>query len=308
MNTQNLNRICTESRLWYYDFIFENQRENIPASTLKHINSCQYCQKEIRHLQSLLPDLNEVTNNVKQENNKAINTLISLHLALVDIPVTCEIAKAFIPRLVDPLLQIRIPTPINVHLDNCQACSEDFNTIKNLDLNHKQLGHLGQILADIPDEKNNICLDTQVAFPSIISMDFEGIAPDILKHISTCPHCRREIFEYRQNKYEELVNNKEIPEESICREISISDIFYLCLPYGYDYFSNDSLIDSKTLKSHILKCPACLKKMQYLLTTIDNIAERPNSGVITKFSLGNPMSQKQKTRKISIQTGPLVYR
>ena len=294
MNTPNLNSICTDSRLWYYDFLFENKRENIPEKTLKHINSCQYCQKGIKDIESLLSDSKIATNDVKQEIDKTIYTLISLHLALVDIPVTCEIAKSFIPRLTDPLLQIKIPTPINVHLDNCQACTEDFNTIKNLSLNHEQLGYLGQILADTPDDKSDICPDAQVTIPSIASLNFQGITSDVLKHVCACPDCRKAILRYRQKKYEELTNNKNLSEESTCCNISMSDIFYLCLPYEFDYISDDSVKESKFLKSHILNCPVCLKKMQHLYTDINNIAERPNTDIITIFSLGRPDRSKQK--------------
>lgn len=279
MNAPQLNLICTDSRLWYYDFLFETRREKIPSITLKHIETCQYCQNEIQRLESLLLGLKEPKDDITRKIDNTINTLISLHLALVDVPVTCDMVKAFIPRLTDPLLQITIPTPINVHLDKCRACTDDFNTIKNLGLNREQLGHLGQLLADATDEKNEICSTAHTFIPSITSMDFKGISTDVMKHICTCSDCRREMIQSRQKLYEKLIENKNLGEESVCKKISMSDIFYLCLSYGYNH-------DSKFPKNHILSCPECLKKMQQLLLTINNIAERPNSNVITKFSLG----------------------
>jgi len=285
MNTNNSNSECKEYSIWYYDFLFEDKRNNIPDTDLKHIISCQYCQEEIKHLGSLISDSKEETNKKQREVDNAINKMISLHLSLVDIPVTCEMIKPFIPRLTDPLLQITVPTPVNTHLDNCNECSKDFNTIRDLALSHEQLGHLGEILADVSDEKSNTCSKVKAVIPLIVSLDFKGISQDILKHICTCSACRKEILQYRQNKHEELEKQKQY-EKDICKNISQADLFNFCLPYGYDSVSYNSNKDLKSLKSHIQNCVVCQNKIQQLLTTIDNIAERPDSGVITKFSLG----------------------
>ena len=302
MNSHNQNSVCKDFSLWYYDFLFKNKRENIPDIALKHINSCQYCQDEIKKLESLLSDSKEEINNTQQEIDNTINKIISLHLALNDIPVTCEIAKPFIPRLTDPLLQIKIPTPVNAHLDNCKECSKDFNIIRDLALNHEQLGHLGEILAEIPGEKSNICSEAQAAIHMIVSMDFQGISTDILKHVSVCPDCRKTMLQHYQTKYEELINARETYKQSECGKISTSELFYLCLPYN----KKPNIYESQ--KSHILNCPVCLKKIQQLLTSINQIAERPNSNVITKFSLGKtnePLEENKESiysgRSINIQ-------
>lgn len=290
MKKSNYNSVCSNARLWYYDYLCENKRKNIPHKVLKHIISCQYCQKEIKNMESLLPDLIEVTNDTKREIDKVINTIISTHLTLVDIPVTCDIAKPFIPRLTDPLLQITIPTPINVHLDNCQACTDDFNKIRNISLNHEQLGYLGQIFADASEEQNDCCMKTQ----SIASMDFHRVSPGILKHICTCEKCRKEMLLYYQKNNEELVNHNNLDEESVCRKISMSDIANFYFHYGIGHISDASKKDIKSLESHIQYCPVCRKKILELINTVDKIVKRPNSDVITKFSLGRPNELKEE--------------
>jgi len=58
--------------------------------------------------------------------------------------------------LLDPHLNIRIPTPITVHLDNCEQCREDLETIRKLALDSDRLWQLAHILTGQPSKDSLI--------------------------------------------------------------------------------------------------------------------------------------------------------
>jgi hypothetical protein len=76
--------------------------------------------------------------------------MLQLHFAYIGEHVTCEIVRPFLPGLLDPAIEIRIPTPITAHLDNCPKCAEDFKAIQKLNLNSTQLYGLSQFFVKGP--------------------------------------------------------------------------------------------------------------------------------------------------------------
>jgi hypothetical protein len=120
-------------------------------------------------LEALLADADRNTEIEQRRRDSAISALLSLHFAWADKPVTCNSVKPFLPSLADPLLQITIPTPITVHVDNCRKCSDELSNIDSMGLTHKELCRLGQTIAeascdDIADQGDS-GIATRFTFP-----------------------------------------------------------------------------------------------------------------------------------------------
>ena len=139
---------CKRARLCYYDLLDTEIEADAPEDVRRHIDSCQHCQTDMSQLRALLASTDKTAKSEQEQRDLAISTLLSLHFAWIDRPVTCQSAKPFLPSLADPILQITIPTPITVHLDKCPRCSGELATLKSSGFTHKQLCRLGGIMAE----------------------------------------------------------------------------------------------------------------------------------------------------------------
>lgn len=283
MISVNPNSNCTEARLYYYDFLSEESKGNIPQSTLGHIAECRHCQDEINRLEALLAQADKDVEQSRQSS--AIIAILKLHFAYIDKSVTCSTVKRFLPSLAIPALQINIPTPITAHLDNCRACSDDLITLGNLGLTQKQLYRLGQLLADKPTEEPVSCSQARTAIPAVTSMALQETTAEILKHLCICPDCRKLLYQHRETIRMELLQNKMLQNEIPCDTVSATDIYDYCFPYGIDPANDQYAKFREALTSHLRNCPTCLAKIQQLHTTVRNIADRPDSEVVTCYEL-----------------------
>jgi len=283
MISVNPNSNCTDARLYYYDFLSEEAKGNIPQSTLGHINECRHCQDEINRLEALLAHADKDIEQSQQSS--AIIDILRLHFTCIGKSVTCSTVKPFIPSLAIPALEISIPTPITAHLDNCRACSDDLLILGNLGLTQKQLYRLGQLLADKLAEEPVSCSQARTAIPAVTSIAFQETTAEILKHLCICHNCRKLLYQHRETVRTELLHNK-IPQKGFpCEAVSAADIYDYCFPYGIDPANDQYAKFGEALTSHPRNCPTCLAKMQQLHATVCNVAERPDSGVITRYEL-----------------------
>ncbi len=145
MINQN-HKLCEEAKLYYYDHLCDESCGPVPQPVIIHIEQCRHCQKQINQLKV---GLSQKGSGQKQDRS-AVTTMLQLHFAYIDRHVTCETVRPFLPALLDPALEIRIPTPITVHLDNCRKCVEDLKAIQMLNLNSTQLYGLSRFLAKGP--------------------------------------------------------------------------------------------------------------------------------------------------------------
>lgn len=284
MIAPNRNSLCGEAKLYYYDFLSDESRGLIPESISDHIEQCQHCQEQINQLKVVLSQ----TDGVKPEQgqvNSAITTMLELHFAYIGKRVTCETVRPFLPGLLDPALEIRIPTPITAHLDNCKQCSEDLEAIRELNLNHKQLCRLSQFLAEKPSDDSVSCSQARAATLCVALMIFRETSAAVLKHFCTCPNCRKALYQYRESVRTDLLHPEQAQKEFPCGEVSATDIFDYCLPYGIDPAADQYAKFRKSLTSHLSGCPVCLAKIQELHNTLYGIAERPKSEVVTIYHI-----------------------
>jgi hypothetical protein len=294
----NSNTKCDQAKLYYYDYLHKFKAD-IPINISRHIDECSLCQNEIRRLEQII-----IKDENGHEGSKQIDSIIAtslrLHFAFENTMVTCQTVRPFLPSLAAPLLKIRIPTPITVHIDNCQTCKENLQKIQSLNLSLKQLFVLGQIFAE-PNPGKELCIKAQEAIPHVVALTLSETTSEILKHICTCPDCRLRLYQRRDLVFKDLSKTNIEKGDFPCESVLSIDIFDYCFPYGMD-IENDQYAKFRTaLTSHISVCVACLNKMQQLHKTISGILECPNSGIVTYYQI-NP---NQKTQ---INNTSTIYR
>jgi hypothetical protein len=215
--------------------------------------------------------------------------ILKLHFSFVGKGVNCADARPFLPNLLEPTTQIRIPTPITAHIDNCDKCREDSKKLQNLGLSNKQLITLGELFADELDTEETDCTAAREAIPTVVAMAFGRTDAKTLRHLSLCPKCRQELYEFRQTilGQTKMLHSKNETRKSIfpCASVGAGDVFDYCIPYAIDPTSDKYARFRKSLTTHVVCCDECLDKIQQLHKTIYTIAERPESGVVTVFHI-----------------------
>jgi hypothetical protein len=280
MITVDPDSICEQSRRYYYDYLSSEGRKSIPEEMLIHMDKCDNCRSEAGRLKTVLAESKGTG-----QADSAVITNLKLHFAYIGERVTCKTTRPFLPSLAIPTLAVRVPTPITVHLDNCQQCTADIETIRQLNLTGPQLCRLGQLFADKPPEDPVCCAKARNAIDSVVAMFFRNTNARILKHFSTCPDCRRLLYQRRQSIRDGLLEKKVTDERFPCQKISAADIFDYCFPYGIDPDSDQYAMFRSSLTSHLINCPKCSDKMQQLHRTICEIDERAESEVATVYCI-----------------------
>jgi hypothetical protein len=275
----NPDSLCKEAEAYYFGFLPEGDSDIVPRHIIDHIMGCRHCRSKIEQLSSILA--RTCLSSAISQTNAAIGTMLKLHFAYLGQPVACKTVRPFLPTIIDPTLEVKIPTPITVHLDHCESCSEDLEKIRNLNLSREQLCRLSQMYADKPRDKYTGCSKAQAAIPSVVNLSLHETNADIAKHLCLCSYCRELVFEVRKFTIRRLPENTEGNEDSLCSQVSPSDIFDYALPYGLGP-SNDQYVKFReSFTAHVRKCPTCLGKIQDLHKTLLGIIDRPESGVVT---------------------------
>jgi len=284
MIAPNNNSLCGEAKLYYYDFLHDESRELIPESILNHIEQCKHCHEKTDQLKVVLSQTDGIEPEQGQVSS-AIITMLELHFAYIGERVTCKTVRPFLPGLLDPTLEIRIPTPITAHLDNCPQCAEALETIRSLNLNLKQLCRFSQFLAEKPADDSVSCSQARSSILCVALMTFRETSAAVLKHFCTCPNCRKALYQYRESVLTDLYHYEKAPKEFPCEEVLASDIFDYCLPYGIDPAADQYAKFRESLTSHLYSCFICLVKIQELHDTVYEIAEQAESGVVTIYHI-----------------------
>ena len=294
---------CTTARLYYYDFLSKQTRGSIPESTLDHIAECWDCQAEIDRLEMMFAYADQSTEREQSWKDSAVSTLLKLHFTYVGDPVKCNMVKPFLASLADPALQIRIPTPITMHIEKCRACSDALMSLRELRLTHTQLCHLGRLLADEPSESEVSCSLAREAVPAVVSMAFQQTNAEILKHVCACPDCRKQLYMRREADRQQLLRSETPQNKFSCEAVCASDIYDCVFPYGLDPAHDRHAEFRKPLIDHLQSCPTCLGRMQELHRTVSSIAERAESGVVTVYHLEESARVQPLSRPIEIAAG-----
>ncbi len=276
--------LCKEAGLYYYDFLCDENHRLIPESIVSHIEQCLHCRDQINHLEAALSQADGLESEQGRVGS-AVTTMLKLHFAYIDKPVTCESVKPFLPGLSDPALVTRVPTPITVHIDNCQKCSEDLEAIRELNLSRKQTRRLSRLFTDTPTESDVSCTEAQNAIPSLVSIVLSEVDSEVLRHLCICPDCRRLLYQRREMVVRGLSKTDSAEKKLPCEKVSVRDFFDYVVPYGLDHVNGQYAKFRQSLTSHLRTCPTCLAKMQELHETIYGICERVESDAVTIYRI-----------------------
>ena len=277
--------ICQRAEPYYYDFLCGNKQEDIPDALWQHISRCDHCKTEVYLLKAALNRTEGCSGS--DAMNTAITTNLELHFAHTGQPVGCDTVKPFLPTLADPAFEVRIPTPITVHIDKCQQCASELETIRQLDLNHRQLCRLGQVFAKARSADKGSCKTAQELIPSVGAIELDKATSSILKHLCICPDCRELLFQQRQAVCDGLKTHESGGEEFPCDNVAHKDLFDYCFPYGIDPAEDQYAEFRPSFTSHVSTCPLCLGRMQTLHKTVSSIIDREESSIITCFKMKN---------------------
>ena len=115
------NNKCQNAEPFFYEY-FHGLTETIPDEVLKHIENCSSCLDSIASMK----DIFEKTDHALPDNSrhKILAGKLGRHLSFVDKPVTCSCVKPFMAEIADPTMQIKVPTPITVHVQNCENAAK----------------------------------------------------------------------------------------------------------------------------------------------------------------------------------------
>ena len=271
--------LCKEAEAHYFNFLSERDSDIVPRHIIDHVRGCGQCRSKIEQLGSILA--HTCSSSAISQSDAAIGTMLKLHFAYLGKPVSCKTVKPFLPALIDPMLEVRIPTPITAHLDHCQSCSEDLERIRELNLSRGQLCRLSQMYADKPKDRYIACPKAHTAINDVVQLSLNKTTADILKHLCLCSYCRELVYEARKVTVKLLPKNPEGKEDLFCSELSSSDIFDYAVPYGLDPSNDQYMKFRESLTTHTRKCPKCLGKIQDLHQLVFGIIDKPESGVVT---------------------------
>jgi hypothetical protein len=180
MKYSNKKTICEQAGVSYYDYIQGTELCGIEPEIFRHIEKCTFCQGEIERLKVILaePTAQMITEKTNQRDTQ-VTTILASHFNLINKEVTCGVAKRFIPSLASLSFDIKIPTPITAHIENCKLCKYDLDKIRKLNLTHEQFAYLGRIIAERNGEREL----SERLIKSLASLDFDNDALAVLKHI-----------------------------------------------------------------------------------------------------------------------------
>lgn len=284
MTTTKLKSMCERAQTYYYEYLQGQGQERIPTEVAAHIDKCRFCRGKLDRVKILVAELERQIAESPVQSNSAAVTNLGLHFAYIGALVSCKTARPFLPNLAEAALKFSVPTPITVHLDKCQQCANDLESIQPLNLSHKQLCRLGELFTEEPGVNAEVCKKAQSVIERVGAMNFEGVSAEILRHLCVCPDCRKLLYKARETRREQLTGDIEQPAIP-CEAISATDIFDYVVPYGINPGEDRYAMFRQSLMLHLSNCPKCLGKMQALHNTVYGIAERQESKVVTCFKL-----------------------
>ena len=268
---------CQNAKEYYYAYLTGNCDGDIPSHVINHIDNCDYCSGQISKLQAELESIEQTS-----EEDSILLSNLELHFNYIGEPISCNIAKPFLPVLACHSTKINIRTPITDHIDKCRSCSDDLKMLLSLHLTDTQLYILGQIFALYGSFTSNECEDVLQYMDRIINFDYKNIPSDIQKHICTCAKCR-EILQNGRKGLLINVGTKPANPALKCQAIENTDLFHYIVPCGFNIHESQSEFLESPLAEHLIRCKECRQKLEKLDDNIFSIIQRPNSDNVSIF-------------------------
>ncbi len=274
-------RLCNRAAKYFFRILNPRPSVTIPKKIMDHVNECPHCIENLAQFQSSQSD-SAIYKETEHSSLRKIAEQMERHLLLLGAEVGCQRVKAFLPLLADPELEIRIPTPITVHVDECEQCTADYSALRSLNLGSEQLALLAEFYSQASFQNSHECAVFRDSIELAAEMWFDDVKADVLRHICLCKDCRGLVYGKRL-AMKRKAGKKEEADKFPCDSITEADLFVYVLPFGLDPAYDQYLRFRASVTVHLRKCPRCLEKVRQLHNKLYSIADRSESGVVTCY-------------------------
>jgi len=283
--------MCKQAQAYYYQYLCGERVESIRPEIVSHIGCCRICRSEVDRLKTILAETKDQAAESCRAGSSAAVANLRLHFAYTGAHVRCSTVRPFLPGLTAPALNVRVPTPVTAHIDQCQQCAGDLEVIQDLNLTQRQLLRLGQLFAEMPDADSQRCSGASACVGALARISLDECDAEDLEHLRACPACREKLYQCRRSIVQDLQKEGRAQDGFACESVTEADLFDYFFPYGLNPADDQYAELGPALTSHLRGCPICLGKMQRLHRIVYGILERPDSGVVTCFTF----EQQNKT-------------
>jgi hypothetical protein len=136
MRADEGRRLCQKAEVYLYDLVCP-EGAAVPERMRRHVEACAACQERLRRLREILRASQDQPSSTGPRQDRTIETLAE-QFQLLDQRVTCKDVRPFLPKLALAASQIRIATPVTVHVDHCPRCAADMAALRALDMTADQ--------------------------------------------------------------------------------------------------------------------------------------------------------------------------
>jgi hypothetical protein len=272
---------CEEARGYYYDCVDGQCEDEIPQTIQMHIGHCDHCREEIQRLGRALK--NPSTSDSDEASHLSmVNALLAMHFKYAETPVTCALAKRFLPSMAGSGARITIPTPITVHIEQCSKCRNDWIELQSLNLSDVQLQRLTECIEKRADDAglsgHQHLSNEQVQ--RFARVDYADLDAACVEHVCECVPCRKRTLTARQT-----VASRLFVEPGACQEVSWEDLFDLALPVGFNPLVDEYAQFRKATVDHVACCESCLRRLAAMDQILVNLLPPHECGVVTHFQV-----------------------
>ena len=277
MTTPGGGDLCRNAEEHYFDLL-ENDAV-VPETIRHHVENCPFCRRQIGRLRKLVSDTGSEDGRASPSIDGTVEAL-GRQFEWLDEPVACSRVRPFLPELLARSSEIRIPTPITVHVDHCPSCKADLAALRRQNLTADQLKRLSRLYRHAGGSRHADCRRARSTVASLASLCFEDADPEAFEHVSTCVQCRAQVYRRRES----LTANAGHDAAVECDDVSATDVFDWVVPYGAEAPGTEwDNARRRTVAAHVRSCPRCMEKLQSLHRIIYGIAERGDSSVSTVY-------------------------
>ncbi|MCL5282972.1 MAG: hypothetical protein M1376_24065 [Planctomycetes bacterium] len=255
-------RPCQEAQVHYYDLLCQEEAA-VPAVVRRHVAICPVCREKMRRLRETVLEAERTTGPAGAWQDETIEALAQ-QFQLLDERVTCSEVRPLLPELALESPQLRIPTPVTVHVDHCPQCAADLAALRELHLSAEQLKRLGRLLA----APRNVHLG-----------NVEGVGT------AAAMKRGRKTRATRGGLARTVSGSLSSEETAIaCHDIAVADLFDCVVPSDSTPSGEGAARERQNaIARHVRSCPVCLRRMQTLQRTIGAIVTRGDSEVVTVY-------------------------
>jgi hypothetical protein len=275
------NGHCREAQLYYHDFM--EDPSSVPPSVAEHINGCDHCQAEVDRLSGILGQAVAAGNPHRSNHSRKLVAELQSHFDHMGERVTCRQVRRYLPGLLAD--RVRIPTPITVHIDQCDRCAEDLDHLRSLGLTQEQLDRLAELYSEPASADPSVCRQVKLMLADTNRPSLEDAPASLVRHIRSCPDCRERIYEARQDLLYRCQEKSTQDSHAGCGRIMDTDLFGFVVPPDEDT-PTDASTDNRrqVVAKHVFSCSKCLTRLQNMHRTIFGVTERAESGVATVYT------------------------